>query len=352
MKTAVVVGTRPEIIKMSPVIRELESRGTDYFILHTGQHYSYNMDGMFFAQLKLPQAKYNLGVGSGSHAEETAKIIAGTETVLLCEKPDIILVEGDTNSVLGAALTAAKLNIGIGHVEAGLRSYDRNMPEEINRILVDHCSDYLFAPTVKSRGILLGEGIDGGRIFVTGNTVVDAVQQNIRLAVDNLGYKPKGYFLLTLHRQENVDNPSSLRMVIDGISTVAHEYGMPVVCPIHPRTRRQINEYDMKPGFTLIDPVDYLQFLWLENNARLVLTDSGGVQEECCTLDVPCVTLRSNTERPETIDVGANILSGTSSQRILECTDIMLKRRTGWQKPFGDGKAGQRVVDIITGGGS
>ena len=213
MKIAVILGTRPEIIKMSPVIRELEKRQGNYFILHTGQHYSYNLDRVFFEQLKLPQAKYNLEVGSGSHAQQTAKILIGVENVLRDESPDIILVEGDTNSVFAGALAATKLHVKVGHVEAGLRSYDRSMPEEINRILTDHCSDYLFAPTEKAKTILLGEGIPENKIFVTGNTIVDAVYQNLEIAkeqgntLSSLNLTPKKYFLVTLHRQENVDDP-------------------------------------------------------------------------------------------------------------------------------------------------
>ena len=210
MKVAVILGTRPEIIKMSPIIRELEKRGIDCFILHTGQHYSYNMDEIFFEQLKLPRPKYNLNVGSGTHAEQTGKMMIGIEKVLMREIPDIVLVEGDTNSVLAGALAAVKLMIEIGHVEAGLRSFDREMPEEINRLLTDHMSDYLFAPTEKAKKNLLNEGINENKIYVTGNMIVDAVYQNLKLAENNdvlerLNLNNDDYLLLTLHRQENVD---------------------------------------------------------------------------------------------------------------------------------------------------
>ena len=212
LKIAVILGTRPEIIKMAPVIRELEKSGADFFILHTGQHYSYNLDRALFKQLMLPQARYNIEAGSGSHAEQTSKIMVGVEKVLQEEAVDIALVEGDTNSVLAGALTAAKLHIKIGHVEAGLRSYDTNMPEEINRTLTDHCSDYLFAPNEKARAILLGEGIAGEKIYVTGNTIVDAAYQNLELSrkqskiLQTLQLQPEEYFLITLHRRDNVDN--------------------------------------------------------------------------------------------------------------------------------------------------
>lgn len=354
MKIAVILGTRPEIIKMSPIIKELEGRQVDYFILHTGQHYSYNLDRVFFEQLKLPQAKYNLDASSDSHAKQTAKILIGVEKVLQEESPDIILVEGDTDSVLAGALAATKLHIEVGHVEAGLRSYDRQMPEEINRILTDHCSDYLFAPSEKTRKTLLSEGIPEGKIFVTGNTIVDAIYQNLEISKESgnsltaLGIKPKEYFLVTIHRQENADNRARFTSILDGLNTVATEFHLPVIYPIHPHSRKRMSEFNLKPRkVTLIEPVDFLSFLELESTARLILTDSGGVQEEACVLGVPCVTLRDNTERPETIEIGSNILAGTSPSRILECVQMMLSRQNTWVNPFGDGKAGERIVGII-----
>ena len=323
MKIAVTLGTRPEIIKMSPIIKELEGRQVDYFILHTGQHYSYNLDRVFFEQLKLLQAKYNLEVGSGSHAEQTAKILIGVEKVLQEESPDIVLVEGDTNSVLAGALAATKLHIEVGHVEAGLRSYDRQMPEEINRILTDHCSDYLFVPSEKTGKILLNEGIPEGKIFVTGNTIVDAIYQNLEIAKESgnslsvLGIKPKEYFLATIHRQENIDSRARFASILEGLNAVATEFHLPVIYPIHPHSRKRMNEFNLEPrNVMLLEPVDFLGFLELESNTRLILTDSGGVQEEACILGVPCVTLRDSTERPETVELGSNILAGTSSDRI------------------------------------
>jgi UDP-N-acetylglucosamine 2-epimerase (non-hydrolysing) len=354
MKIAIVLGTRPEIIKMSPVIRKLERRNTNFFILHTGQHYSYNMDKVFFDQLKLPQPKYNLEVGSGSHAEETGKILIGIEKVLKAEKPDVTLVEGDTNSVLAGALAAVKLHIQVGHVEAGLRSYDRNMPEEINRILADHCSDFLFAPTEKAKLILLGEGIPEEKIFVTGNTIVDAIYQNLEIAkekgntLSSLHLNPREYFLVTLHRQENVDNRARFAAILEALYRVATEFEVPIIYPIHPRSRKMMVEFNLNArGVRLIEPVDFLGFLQLASNARLILTDSGGVQEESCILGVPCVTLRDNTERPETLEVGSNILAGANSGRIVECTQIMLSKENNWKNPFGDGKAGERIVKIL-----
>ena len=354
MKIAVALGTRPEIIKMAPVIRELQRRNASFFVLHTGQHYSYNLDKVFFEQLKLPPSKYNLEVGSGSHAEQTARILVGVEKVLQEEKPEIILVEGDTNSVLAASLAATKLGIKVGHVEAGLRSYDKQMPEEINRTLTDHCSDYLFAPTEKAKAILLGEGIPEEKIFVTGNTIVDAVHQNLEITkeqgntLNTLHLNPKEYFLVTLHRQENVDNRARFASILMGLDKVADEFHLPVIYPVHPRSQKRINGFNLRlQNLTLIDPVDFLGFLQLESNARLVLTDSGGVQEESCILKVPCVTLRDNTERPETLEVGSNILAGTIPEKILECSQTMLARENNWQNPFGDGNTGQKIVEIL-----
>jgi UDP-N-acetylglucosamine 2-epimerase (non-hydrolysing) len=355
VKIAVILGTRPEIIKMSPVIRELEKRRENYFVLHTGQHYSYNLDRVFFEQLNLPQAKYNLEVGSGSHAAQTGTILIGVENVLRDESPDIVLVEGDTNSVFAGALAATKLHIKVGHVEAGLRSYDRNMPEEINRILTDHCSDYLFAPTEKAKTILLGEGISENKIFVTGNTIVDAVYQNLEIArkqgntLGSLNLAAGQYFLVTLHRQENVDDPKRFASILKGLDKVAADFRIPTVYPVHPHSRRRMSEFGLNPkNITLIEPVSFLDFLQLESNARLILSDSGGVQEEACILGVPCVTLRDNTERPETLDVGSNILAGASPDKMLRCTRLMLSKEHKWSNPFGDGRAGERIVEIIT----
>jgi len=359
MRVAIVLGTRPEIIKMAPLIRECQRRKSDFFILHTGQHYSYNLDKVFFEQLELPHPRYNLEVGSGSHAEETAKMLVGIEKVLLEEKPDIVLVEGDTNSVFAAAVAAVKLHIKVGHVEAGLRSYDRSMPEEINRTLTDHCSDYLFAPTEKAKEILLGEGIPEERVFVTGNTIVDSIYHNIEIArersnaLGTLNLSSGEYFLVTLHRQENVDNRLRFASIIEGLDNVATQFQVSMVYPIHPRSQKMVNELKLQPKkLRLVDPLDYLSFLQLESYARLILTDSGGVQEEACVLGVPCVTLRDNTERPETIEVGSNILAGATAEKILECSKFMLGKENNWGHPYGDGRAGERIVDIITGGGN
>ena len=354
MKISIIVGTRPEIIKMSPIIRECERLNLDYFILHTGQHYSYNMDRVFFEQLELPQPKYNLDVGSGSHAQQTGKILTGIEKILMSEKPDIVLVEGDTNTVIAGALAATKLNIKVGHVEAGLRSYDKNMPEEVNRILTDHCSDFLFTPTEKSKQILIDEGIPLEKIFVTGNTIVDAVFQNLKIAeknvniLDELRLKKQEYFLVTTHRQENVDDKDRFDKILTGIKKLKLKYNLPVIYPIHPRARKKLNEYLLdSTGVNLIEPLDYLRFLQLEQNARIVLTDSGGVQEETCVLGIPCVTLRDNTERPETLDVGSNILVGAAPENIIDSVSMIHKSNNKWKNPFGDGSSGKKIINLL-----
>ncbi len=353
MKTSIIIGTRPEIIKMAPIIREYERLGLEYFILHTGQHYSYNMDRVFFEQLQLPDAKYNLDAGSGSHAEQTGKMLIGIEKVLKEERPDVVLVEGDTNTVIAGALAAVKLGIKVGHVEAGLRSHDRRMPEEINRILTDHSSDYLFAPTEKSRQNLLHEGISEKKIFVTGNTIVDAIFQSVKISkrrrslLKDLGLKRCEFFLATIHRQENVDDEVRLRSIFKGLEAVQKEFDLDMIYPIHPRTRKKLTFRLGSNGVRLIEPLDYLGFVQLESNAKLVLTDSGGVQEETCILGVPCVTLRDNTERPETLEVGSNVLAGIDPYSIVGLVKLMISRDNGWRNPFGDEKAANRIVEIL-----
>lgn len=355
MKIAIILGTRPEIIKMSPIIRECVKQNLDFFILHTGQHYSYNMDRQFFEELDLPEVKYNLDVGSCLHGEQTAKMLSGIEKILIIERPDIVLVQGDTNTVLAGALAAAKLHIKVGHVEAGLRSFDRNMPEEINRVIADHTSDLLFAPTTNSRALLFKEGIPESKIFVTGNTVVDAVFQNQKIAKEKsdvlrkFSLEEKKYMLVTAHREENVDVKERLAGILEGLNRIYGEIHMPILFPIHPRTEKRIKEFDLEipEGVHLINPQGYLDFLLLEASAMLIVTDSGGLQEEACIFKVPCVTLRDNTERPETVEAGANVLSGVNPENIYECAKDMLTRDSNWKNPFGKGDSANRIITII-----
>lgn len=354
MRIAVVLGTRPEIIKMSPIIRECQRRGLDYFVLHTGQHYSYEMDRVFFEDLELPLPEHNLDVGSGDHGEQTGKIMAGVEKVLKKERPDVVLVQGDTNTVLAGALAASKLHIKVGHVEAGLRSHDRNMPEEINRVVADHVSDYCFAPTQGARSNLLIEGVADDKITITGNTIVDSVYQNLEIAkkkvraLDALGLTSREYFLATVHRAENVDDRLKLKEILKGLKRISRDFSLPVLFPVHPRTRKMAQEFGFDlDGIQALNPVGFLEFLQLESNALLALTDSGGVQEETCILGVPCVTLRDNTERPETLMVGSNVLVGADALRMVENAKRMMQQGNGWKNPFGDGKSGANIINIL-----
>lgn len=348
MKICITLGTRPEIIKQLSLIRECVSRKIDHFVVHTNQHYSPNMDAIFFQELKLEPPKYNLNVGSGLHGQMTDKILTSLEQILIDEKPDILLAQGDTNTTMSSNLAAAKLNIKTGHIEAGLRSYDRAMPEEINRIISDHISDYLFAPTQKQADILLSEGIDKSKIFVTGNTIVDAVYQNQKL-IKSSPYDHK-YFLLTLHRPSNVDSKEVLTEILDSITKISNQYSHPVYFPIHPRTAKQIELFKIKIDINkikLIDPVGYLQMLAMQKYAQLIFTDSGGIQEEACILQIPSITLRENTERPETIDVGASVLVGHNQQKILSETKRMMAIPRNWPNPFGDGLTAKKILNIF-----
>ena len=351
---AIVVGTRPEIIKMAPIVRACVSRGAPYRLLHTGQHYSFEMDGVFFRELELPAPHDNLEVGSGSQAYQIGAIVTGITPIFERERPDVVLVEGDTNSVLAAGLAAHKLGIRVGHVEAGLRSYDRTMPEEINRILTDHLADHLFAPTENARRILIGEGIGDGRIHVTGNTVVDEVlRQRERARTPGLlarfGVTAGRYALATVHRAENVEQEPRLRGIFAGLAEAGRALDMPVLAALHPRTTKKLDALGMSVDGVVrrLPPLGYLEFLGLHADAALMLTDSGGLQEEACCLKVPCVTLRDNTERPESVEAGANVLAGAERDRIVACARAMAAKPRDWPNPFGDGKSGERIVGIL-----
>jgi len=352
MKLGLILGTRPEIIKISSIIRESQRLDLNFMMIHTGQHYCYELNKIFLNDLELPLPNFNLNVGSGTHAVQTGKIMIGIEKIIQRESFDIVLVQGDTNTVLAGSLAGAKLNVPIGHIEAGLRSFDRTMPEEINRIVSDHVSELLFSPTEIAKKNLLNEGIPEEKIHVTGNTVVDAIHQNIKIAekkrnpLKQFALKPNEYFLVTAHRAENTDNPERLRGILKGLEAISEKHESPVLYPIHPRTRKMMKQYGYKTKVKLIDPIGYLDFLVLESKAKLILTDSGGVQEEACILGVPCVTLRDNTERPETLQIGANTLAGTNPQKILNSVEKMLNAPKYWENPYGDGKAAERILKI------
>lgn len=350
-----ILGTRPEIIKLSPVIRECESRNINYSIIHTGQHYSEYLNSVFFQQLELPEPDYNLEVGSGRHGDQTGQMIIGIEKKLLSLEPDHVLVQGDTNSVLAGSIATCKIKPELGHVEAGLRSFNREMPEEHNRIVADHLGEYLFAPTRNAVEQLENEGIPGDRIYETGNTIVDAVRQNSKLAkrksniLGSLGHNADDYALLTLHRAANVDSKEVFESILQGIQSFSKEFEIPVIYPAHPRSQKRIEEFDITVPecITVIDPVDYLDFLMLETNTRLIFTDSGGIQEEACILQVPCVTVRTETERPETVEAGGNIVAGVESKEIVEAGKTMLDKDNNWSNPFGDGNSSEKIIDAI-----
>ncbi len=356
-KIAIIVGTRPEIIKMAPVIRECQRKNLDYFILHTGQHYSKNMDAIFFKELDLPVPKYNLAVGGEPYRKQVGIMVKNIMAILKREKPSVVIVQGDTISVLAGSLAANKLGIKLAHHEAGMRSHDTNMLEEVIRVIVDHISDFLMVPTGDSLINLQQEGKIKNNIFLTGNTIVDAVFQNIELSnkkrsvLKKLKLEKKGYILATCHRAENVEKKERLVKIINGFGLVANKFKVPVIFSIHPRTKNKMDEFGLTPpaGVLLIKPVGFLQFLQLEKNALLILTDSGGVQEEAFILGVPCVTTRDNTERPESLKCGMNILAGINPQRILKASGKMMGRTMGGSKKniFGDGRAAKKIIEII-----
>lgn len=350
-----VLGTRPEIIKLAPVIRACETAGIEYDVLHTGQHYSDRLDGVFFETLELPPPDHNLGVGSSTHAEQTGEMVRRVGEVVREVDPESVLVQGDTNSALAGGLVASKLDTTLGHVEAGLRSYDRDMPEEINRVLVDHAADLLFAPTDDAAANLRGEGIPDRRVAVTGNTVVDAVQRHARLALEksdvlgDLGLEGGSFALMTAHRPANVDDPARFAGLLDGVAEYAGVADVPVVYPIHPRSEKRLAEHDLSvpDRVQCVEPLDYLDFLRLEQAAQVVFTDSGGVQEETCVLGTPCVTVRESTERPETLAVGSNVLADPTPNSIVGSAFDVRSGPDDWQAPFGDGDAAARILDRL-----
>jgi UDP-N-acetylglucosamine 2-epimerase (non-hydrolysing) len=366
-KFAFIFGTRPEIIKLSPLIRLFSKRKISFFCIHTGQHFSYDMDRIFFKELNLPEPKYQLNIRSKAPYRQglhTGQMLIEIENVLLREMPYCVIVQGDTNTVLSGALTAEKISttesytgyhIKVAHVEAGLRSYDRLMPEETNRFIADHLSDYLFVPTHKEKSILLKEGVPKEWIHITGNTIVDAVKYSVGLAqqqsriLENLGITKEKYILFTLHRQENVDSKIIFNDILEGVRLVMELFKLPVILPLHPRTAKMLEHFKLNfpEGVRVISPLGFLDFLQLEANARMILTDSGGVQEEACILKIPCVTLRNNTERPETVDVGASVIAGNKPKRILAAARKMYKVKKNWKNPFGNGKASELMLKIL-----
>lgn len=354
MKIATILGARPQFIKAAPVNKALYAKGYKELIIHTGQHYDDDMSAVFFRDLELPAPDYNLGVGSGSHGQQTGQMLIRIEEVLLAEKPDCALVYGDTNSTLAGALVACKLKIPLAHVEAGLRSFNRQMPEEHNRVLTDHCSDLLFCPTQTAVNNLAREGIIKG-VHLVGDTMYDAVLQFSEIArrrstiLQDLGLKPKSYLLATVHRPYNTDVSENLSNIL----TAFLEIREPIIFPIHPRTRQRMAEFGFENSKSetrnvqFIDPVGYLDMLTLEENAKLILTDSGGMQKEAYFLGVPCITMRSETEWLETVEAGWNMVVGADREKIINafrCFKLDNLRPAF----YGDGRAAEKIIQCLT----
>ena len=354
LKIAIVFGTRPEFIKFLSVIKELEEKGDTFFIVHTGQHYSENLDSLFFKELRLPTPQYHFNVGSLQSIEQVGLMLSKLDEIFKTERPDIVLVEGDTNSALSGALAAVKNNIHIGHIEAGLRSGNLEMREERNRIVIDHYSSILFAPTKNSIINLISEGIDRKKIILTGNTVVDAAKMLKQITkksiiLEKLNLKAQKYLLVTIHRAESTERRERLEEIVSGLNGLAIKFRYPIIFPIHPRTQNYLNKFGLKLSKKIrcVEPLGYFDFNKLLQNCLIVLTDSGGVQEEACILKVPAVTLREDTERPETIKIGANAITGYSAKKIISiATKAIIARRT-WPNPFGSGGAGKKIISEI-----
>ena len=344
-----VVGARPQFVKAAPLGRALRQR-VKQVLVHTGQHYDPEMSDAFFEDLHIPRPQHHLGIGSASHGRMTGRMLEALEEVLLSERPALVVVLGDTNSTLAGALAAAKLGIPVAHVEAGLRSFDLGMPEEINRRLTDHLSRLLFCPTPVAVENLRREGLVKG-VHRVGDVMVDALRQNLDRARRSerlpAGLEPKQFYLATLHRQENVDDPVRLRAILDTLGRLAH----PVLLPLHPRTRERLARMGVVPGgaIRICPPASYLEMLLLESMARLVLTDSGGVQKEAFILGTPCVTLREQTEWVESVEAGANILAGSNPRRILRAVRAFERKGAHLSRrhPYGDGHASERIAEAI-----
>ncbi|MEM2187003.1 MAG: UDP-N-acetylglucosamine 2-epimerase (non-hydrolyzing) [Thermofilaceae archaeon] len=356
----IVAGTRPEVIKLAPVIKWLQKLGVEYVFVWSGQHYDYLLSRVFFEEFKLDEPDVDLKVGSGSHAEQTAKIMLGLEEVIKAYSPSVLVAEGDTNTVLACALVAAKSLTPFAHVEAGLRSWSLIMPEEVNRRLADAVARLHFAPTKLAALNLLFEGISSRTVYVTGNTIVDALQEFMDRIVNlsnnvlsKYDLEKNNYILVTLHRAENTDNPERLGSILKALNTLSQYY--PVVFPMHPRTRNAVARFSLSEHLSqvkVIEPLGYFEFLSLLSNCRVVLTDSGGVQEEAFTLKTPTVTLRYNTERPETTLFDINVLAGAEEDRIVKLTLMQAERAEEvrgliFENPLGDGQAGKRIAHLL-----
>jgi UDP-N-acetylglucosamine 2-epimerase (non-hydrolysing) len=347
-----IVGARPNFMKVAPVLNALKERkNVVQTLVHTGQHYDVNMSDVFFQQLGIPAPDVNLAVGSGSHAKQTAEIMIRMEPVIIERQPDIVLVYGDVNSTVATALVCAKLGIKIGHVEAGLRSFDRTMPEEINRLVTDQLADMLFTPSEDGDFNLAREGILAEKIFFVGNVMIDSLVRLLPTAkktrVEGL---PERYALVTLHRPANVDDSATLKGILESLLEVNRD--LAVVFPAHPRTRKRIDDFGLNAGqLRVLDPLPYVDFLGLQSRATVVITDSGGIQEETTYLGVPCLTVRENTERPVTVSMGTNVLVGRDPEKLrAELSRVLAgKVKKGTVPPLWDGHTGERIASILAG---
>jgi UDP-N-acetylglucosamine 2-epimerase (non-hydrolysing) len=358
LKVINVVGARPNFMKVAPIVAAMKRRKREFtpLVVHTGQHYDAAMSDTFFRDLDLPQPDVYLGVGSGSHAAQTAAVMERFEPVVLQQKPDWVLVVGDVNSTLACALVCAKLDVKVAHVEAGLRSRDRTMPEEINRLLTDQIADLLFTPSVDADENLRAEGIPPERIRLVGNVMIDSLLKHLpraRQSTISQQLQLNEYAVLTLHRPSNVDEPETLGRVLEAVEKIGERIA--VVFPVHPRTRKMITESELADrflnakGLRLVDPLGYLDFLSLYSGARLVLTDSGGIQEETSVLGIPCLTLRENTERPITITMGTNRIVGTDPEKIIAAAfEALTQPRKTVSIPLWDGQTAGRIVDALS----
>lgn len=344
-----IVGARPQFIKLAPLSKVLRESGFREIIVHTGQHYDENMSRLFFEELEIPRPDYNLGIGSGSHGEQTGRMLIGLEKVLMKERPNLVIIYGDTNSTLAGAIVSSKLHIPLAHVEAGLRSFNRDMPEEINRIVADHLSDILFAPTETAVENLKREGIEKG-VYLVGDIMFDALTYFSKISsqksriLDILKINRKEYYLATIHRAENTDNYNKLRAILEVLSKLDR----PVIFPIHPRTRNRIKEYGLESlleNIYCIEPVGYLDMIELEKNALAILTDSGGIQKEAFWLRIPCITLRDETEWVETVRYGWNRLVGTDRDKIMKAIRDL---RPGEDINFTNEYASSKICNIIS----
>ncbi len=346
-----VVGARPNFMKLASVYAALAKRGFLQKIVHTGQHYDDKMSKVFFPELEVPAPDINLEVGSGTHAEQTANVMVRFERYVLKESPEWVLVYGDVNSTVAVALVCAKLGFPLAHVEAGLRSFDRSMPEEVNRVLTDQVADLLFTPSEEADRNLIREGVSPKKIHLVGNVMIDTLIKSLTQA-KRLSFEayPKHYALVTLHRPSNVDKNEVLIKIFTALIKISSR--LPIVFPVHPRTRQRLSclvNFECPSSLHLIEPVSYLQFLGLEQKAAVVITDSGGIQEETTFLNVPCLTLRENTERPITVDMGSNLLIGTDYNILEREVGLILegKGKNGKVPPLWDGKASERIADIM-----